>query len=52
MVLWHVAVVWCVPFWHGHTALQMFNIVTDMLNRLGIAMEDLRGQSYDNASNL
>ncbi|KAI9552608.1 putative zinc finger MYM-type protein 1-like [Daphnia sinensis] len=37
---------------HGHTALQMFDMVTDKLNRLGIPIEDLRGQSYDNASNM
>ncbi|KZS20902.1 Uncharacterized protein APZ42_012292 [Daphnia magna] len=30
---------------HGGNAIQMFDLVTDMLNRLGILKEDLRGQS-------
>ncbi|XP_045033909.1 zinc finger MYM-type protein 1-like [Daphnia magna] len=37
---------------YGHTALQMLDMVTDKLNRHEIPIENLRGQSYDNASNM
>jgi len=36
----------------GHTAAQMFEIVTKKLKDLGISIDDCRGQSYDNASNM
>lgn len=37
---------------HGHTSEEIFNMVIDQLKLLGIKIDDCRGQSYDNASNM
>jgi len=36
----------------GHKAKELFDAVTDYLQSEGLSIEDCRGQSYDNASNM
>ena len=36
----------------GHKALDVFNSLTNFLNKNGISISDCRGQSYDNASSM